>query len=118
MVFWCDDSEEHNWEVGIFNKEFKKPLEDKMVSFRDQVFALKNKAPLYPKVYFEDKGGIRYVTTKVDFVREGIIYRRHIVHSMILGYIGDINDLYETLVEVAEETIRHGKPHLKDEIIK
>lgn len=86
--------------------------------FKGQISALKDKAPMYPKVYFEDKGNVQWATTMVEFEREGIKYKRHHVESISPTPQVGTNDLYNRLIKAAEMCIEYAIPCEYDELIK
>ena len=85
--------------------------------FRTQISDLKSKAPMYPKVYFEDKGGCQWVTTMVEFNYNGVRYKRHHVESIVPNKNVGTNDLYNKLIDAAEMCIKMAIPCQFDEII-
>ena len=85
--------------------------------FRQQVTSLKDKAPMYPKVYFEDKGGCQWVTTMVEFKYNGVRYKRHHVESIVPTKTCTTNDLYNKIIDAAETCIKFAIPCVYDEII-
>lgn len=85
--------------------------------FKSQIVSLKEKAPMYPKVYFEDKGGCQWVTTMVEFEYNGVLYKRHHVESIVPTKTCTTNDLYTRLINAAEICIKNAIPCKLDEII-
>ena len=85
-------------------------------TFRSQIESLRSKAPMYPKIYFEDKGGCQWATTMVEFVYNGIRYKRHHVESIVPNKNVGTNELYGKLIKAAENCILFAVPYEFDEI--
>ena len=86
-------------------------------TFKQQINNLKSKAPKYPNIYFEDKGGCLWVTTMVEFEYDKIRYKRHHVETITPTITCTINHLYNRLIDAAEKCIKFGMPCQFDEII-
>ncbi len=85
--------------------------------FKNQIAYLKSKAPMYPKVYFEDKCGCKWVTAMVEFQYNGVRYKRHHVESIIPNEKVGTRELDNKLINAAEMCIKMAIPCNSDEII-
>ena len=85
--------------------------------FKSQISELKSKAPMYPKIHFEEKGNCLWATTMVKFSYNGVDYKRHHVESIIPNENIGINELQSRLVEEAEMCIKMAVPCQFDDVI-
>lgn len=85
--------------------------------FKSQISKLKSKAPMYPKIHFEESDGYLWATTMVEFTYNGVDYKRHHVESIVPdGNVG-INELQSRLVEAAEMCVKKAVPCQFDDVI-
>lgn len=94
--------------------------------FKSQISKLKSKAPIYPKIHFEESDGYLWATTMVKFTYNGVDYKRHHVESIVSdGNVSiivpdgnvSINELQSRLVEAAEMCIKKAVPCQFDDVI-
>lgn len=86
-------------------------------TFRHEIAYFKSKAPMYPEIYFEERGGSQWATTMVRFEYNGVAYKRHHVESIIPTKTMTTKDLYDRLNDAAEMCIKMAIPCSYDEII-
>lgn len=85
--------------------------------FKTQVKNLKEKAPMFPKVHFEENGGCIWATTMVKFSYNKVEYLRHHVESIVPSKTATVNDLYNRLYKADEVCIQFAVPCQFDEIV-
>lgn len=89
-------------------------------TFQEQIKKLKEKAPLYPRVYIEETETIDWCTTMVIFEYNERKYKRHhveYVHKKPGFTKVNINQLYNKTMDNAELTVKFAQPcHLDEEI--
>lgn len=85
--------------------------------FKSQISKLKSKAPIYPKIHFEESDGYLWATTMVKFTYNGVDYKRHHVESIVSDGNVSINELQSRLVEAAEMCIKKAVPCQFDDVI-
>lgn len=85
--------------------------------FKSQINELKSKAPMYPKIHFEEKGNCLWATTMVKFTYNGVDYKRHHIESIVPNENVGINQLQGRLVDAAEMSIKLAVPCEFDDII-
>ncbi len=84
--------------------------------FTQQAKCLKENAPMFPKIYFEEKGGVIWATTMVKFYYNNVEYKRHHVESIVLNKNCGVNDLYNRLNNAAKMCIEFAIPCQFDEL--
>lgn len=82
-----------------------------------QIRELKLKAPMYPKIHFEEQGNCLWATTMVKFTYHGVDYKRHHVESIIPNENVGINQLQSRVVDAAEVCIKYAVPCEFDDVV-
>lgn len=85
--------------------------------FEAQISELKAKAPMYPEIHFEAKGGCIWATTMVKFTHDGTEYKRHFV-DYDCGADAFINFVEKRLIHSVEESLKNAKPTECDEVVE
>ena len=85
--------------------------------FKEQIFLLKEKAPDFPKLFFEESGGCIWATTMVAFSYNGVDYKRHHVELIVPTKTCTIQNLNDRIFNAATQCIEMGVPSQFDSIV-
>jgi hypothetical protein len=86
-------------------------------SFNDMVWRFENISPTFPNVYKELRGGEFYVSSMVEFVYNGVKYKRHHIESGILNDFTTEEMVIQRLNHAALLCQQKAVPMWKDEVV-
>lgn len=94
-----------------------KEILNKVEVFNSHIAYLKIVSPVFPDIYYEEKGGCIWATTIVEYDYNGVRYRRHHVESIIPTKSVNKEWLTRKIINSAEMCLKMAVPCRYDDVV-